>query len=181
MFLSFTSSFAGHCKGYGFARFDSPSAALQVILHSRSLEIKILDVFKLKFVIQARHVLEGQEVRGHRVDCEWVKEGTHTLASLHSKVLYVDHLPPAFRDLPQFRKLFATVVSPPYCQIAQKHGVLQKWGLVEFDTAEQAEATMEALKGATLDGQPVRVQYCVPNIHAINIYMSFVNNPLDNR
>jgi len=148
----------GHCKGYGFARFDSPSAALQ-----------------------ARHVLEGQEVRGHRVDCEWVKEGTHTLASLHSKVLYVDHLPPAFRDLPQFRKLFATVVSPPYCQIAQKHGVLQKWGLVEFDTAEQAEATMEALKGATLDGQPVRVQYCVPNIHAINIYMSFVNNPLDNR
>ena len=110
-----------------------------------------------------------------------MKEGTHTLASLHSKVLYVDHLPPAFRDLPQFRRLFATVVSPPYCQIAQKHGVLQNWGLVEFDTAQQAEATMEALRGATLDGHPVRVQYCVPNIHAINIYMSFVNNPLDNR
>ena len=132
-------------------------------------------------MLQARHVLEGQEVRGHRVDCEWVKEGSHSIASLHSKVLYVDHLPTGFRDLPQFRKLFASVVSPPYCQIAQKHGVLQNWGLVEFDTAEQAEATMEAVKGATLDEVPVRVQYCVPNVHAINIYMSFVNNPLDNR
>ena len=115
------------------------------------------------------------------MDCEWVKEGSHSIASLHSKVLYVDHLPTGFRDLPQFRKLFASVVSPPYCQIAQKHGVLQNWGLVEFDTAEQAEATMEAVKGATLDEVPVRVQYCVPNVHAINIYMSFVNNPLDNR
>ena len=38
---------------------------------------------------------------------------------------------------------------------------------------------METLKGARLDSQPIRVQYCIPNIHAINIYMSFVNNPLE--
>ena len=126
-------------------------------------------------------MLEGQDVRGHTVDCEWIKEGTHPLASLHSKVLYVDQLPDSFRDLPQFRALFARVVTPPYCQIAQKHGVLQPWGLVEYNTGQEAEATVEALRGATLDGQPVRVQFCVPNVHAINIYMSFVNNPLDNR
>ena len=29
-FLYSTTSSSGHCKGYGFARFDSPSAALQV-------------------------------------------------------------------------------------------------------------------------------------------------------
>lgn len=130
---------------------------------------------------QARHVLEGQEVRGHLVACEWVKEGTHPLATLHSKVLYVDKLPEGFRDLPQFRKLFAAVVTPPYCQIAQKHGVLQSWGLVEYNTPAEAEATVEAIVDATFEGQEVRVQYCVPNIHAINIYMSFVNNPLDKR
>lgn len=50
-------------KGYGFACFKSKVAALQ-----------------------ARHVLEGQEVRGHTIDCGWIKEGTHQLADLQSKV-----------------------------------------------------------------------------------------------
>merc|ERR1719410_2474874 len=27
--------------------------------------------------------------------------------------------------------------------------------------------------------EEVRVQYCIPNIHAINIYMNFVNNPME--
>ena len=70
----------------------------------------------------------------------------------------------------------------PHCvllQIAQKHGVLQDWGLVEYTSAEEAEATMETLRGARLDTEEVRVQYCIPNIHAINIYMNFVNNPME--
>ena len=40
---------------------------------------------------------------------------------------------------------------------------------------------METLKDAQLDSQPIRVQYCIPNNHAINIYMSFVNNPMEVR
>ena len=68
-----------------------------------------------------------------------------------------------------------------FCQIAQKNGVLQDWGLVEYNTAQQAEETMETLNNAKLDDIPIRVQYCIPNIHAINIYMSFVNNPMENR
>jgi len=142
--------------GYGFAQFSNCVAGLQ-----------------------ARHVLDGQEVRGHQVDCDWVKEGTHTIGSLHSKVLYVDNLPSGFRDLVKFRSIFSTVVNPPYCQIAQKHGVLQDWGLVEYNTPDQAEETMSGLSDITLDGVKIRVQYCIPNIHAINIYMKFVNNPLD--
>ena len=66
-------------------------------------------------------------------------------------------------------------------QIAQKNGVIQDWGLVEYNSAEEAENTMAALHDAMLDETKIRVQYCIPNIHAINIYMSFVNNPLDNR
>ena len=52
---------------------------------------------------------------------------------------------------------------------------------MEFNTAEQAESTMETLSNATLDEIPIRIQYCIPNIHAINIYMSFVNNPMEAR
>ncbi len=38
---------------------------------------------------------------------------------------------------------------------------------------------MQALEGECIEGQPVRIQYCIPGVHAINIYMSFVNNPMD--
>ena len=34
------------------------------------------------------------------------------------QVLYVDKLPAGFRDLAQFRKLFSTIVNPPYCQVS---------------------------------------------------------------
>ena len=77
-------------------------------------------------------------------------------------------------------------------QIAMKNGVIQPWGLVEFKTAEEAEETRERLDGAIIGGsdQPeadgekakqhrIRVQFCVPGMHAINIYMGFVNDPLD--
>ena len=66
-------------------------------------------------------------------------------------------------------------------QIAQKNGVIQQWGLVEYNSADEAERTMDVLQDATLDDTKIRVQYCIPNIHAITIYMSFVNNPMDNR
>ena len=57
--------------------------------------------------------------------------------------------------------------------------MLQDWGLVEYNTAEEAEATMETLRDAKLDDINIRVQFCIPNIHAINIYMTFVNNPME--
>ena len=44
-----------------------------------------------------------------------------------------------------------------------------------------SELDLQSLKNAKLDDIPVRIQYCIPNIHAINIYMSFVNNPMENR
>ena len=70
------STISGAFKGYGFASFNSKVAALQ-----------------------ARHVLDGQEVGGHLLDsgekvgghlveCGWLKEGTHKLSDLQSKVCY---------------------------------------------------------------------------------------------
>ena len=61
-----------------------------------------------------------------------------------------------------------------------KNGVLMNWGLVEFKSSEEAETTLERLNGHEIvPGHSIRVQYCVPGAHAINIYMAFVNNPMD--
>ena len=82
---------------------------------------------------------------GHALDCDWLKMHSgggcggseraeraeqesaadpaadqSTSApeiSLHSKCLYVDQLPPDYRDMGEFRRLFSAVVSPPYCQV----------------------------------------------------------------
>ena len=64
--LSSCDEISGLFKGYGFACFHNKVAALQ-----------------------ARHVLEGQEVGGHLVDCGWLKEGSHQLSDLDSKVCYL--------------------------------------------------------------------------------------------
>ena len=61
-----------------------------------------------------------------------------------------------------------------------KNGVIQKWGLVEFNTGEEAETTLEKINGHEIvAGNNIRVQFCIPGVHAINIYMNFVNNPMD--
>ena len=57
--------------------------------------------------------------------------------------------------------------------------MIHNWGLVEFQSSGEAEATMQALQGETIEGQGIRVQFCIPGVHAINIYMAFVNNPMD--
>ena len=61
--LSWHDEISGLFKGYGFACFHNKVSALQ-----------------------ARHVLEGQEVGGHTVDCGWLKEGSHKVSDLDSKV-----------------------------------------------------------------------------------------------
>ena len=67
--------------------------------------------------MQARHVLEGHELRGHSLDCGWLQVGSHPLSTLQSKVLYVDNLPKGYKDMGQFRNLFSRIVKPPYCQV----------------------------------------------------------------
>ena len=49
-------------------------------------------------------------------------------------------------------------------------GVVQDWGLVEFFDPEDAEATQVKLNGRCIRGQPIRIQYCIPGVRAINIH-----------
>ena len=90
--------FLGTSKGYGLVKYASKASS-----------------------IQARHVLEGYQVRdGHTLDCDWLQHNrpVDTVTSLHSKCLYVDQLPADYRDMAQFRRLFSKVVNPPYCQVS---------------------------------------------------------------
>lgn len=118
--MKFFPAVAGEFKGYALILYQSKTSSLQ-----------------------AKYVLEGRVVRdGHLLDCDWLKmqtgsgagagveqqEGADPAAaipsaaeiSLHSKCLYVDQLPPDYRDMGEFRRLFSAVVSPPYCQVRPK-------------------------------------------------------------
>ena len=51
------------------------------------------------------------------VQVDWLNSSHLSYSALHSKCLYVDHLPPNYRDLNNFRKIFSVVKNPPYCQV----------------------------------------------------------------
>ncbi|CAB4067386.1 unnamed protein product [Lepeophtheirus salmonis] len=151
------SDLTGKFKGYALVEYKTKSAS-----------------------IQAKHILDGHKLRGHTLEADWLTLDRVHETSLHSKCLFVDRLPTDYRDMGEFRKLFSSVVHPPYCQIAMKNGVIQNWGLVEFQRSQDAERTLLAMNGyEIIPGSKIRVQYCIPGVHAINVYMSFVNNPMD--
>ena len=111
IFTLISSCFSGTSKGYGLVKYASKASS-----------------------IQARHVLEGYQVRdGHTLDCDWLQHNrpVDTVTSLHSKCLYVDQLPADYRDMAQFRRLFSKVVNPPYCQVSSLRPLL--FGVMNLD------------------------------------------------
>ncbi|KAK3909479.1 Ribonucleoprotein PTB-binding 1 [Frankliniella fusca] len=142
----------GESKGYGFVEYMSKETALH-----------------------AKNMLDRKSVEDLVLCCDWLDSSHVTFESLHSKCLFVDHLPKDFRDMGQFRKVFSAIVSPPYCQIALKNGCPQDWGLVEYSSAEDAEAAQSSLNRYLLCGQPIRVSYYMPGVRAINLYLKLLN------
>jgi hypothetical protein len=57
------------------------------------------------------------------LQADWISSTHISLKQLHSKCLYVDHLPPNYRDMAAYRKIFSVVKNPPYCQVKknEKH------------------------------------------------------------
>jgi hypothetical protein len=149
---------SGESKGYGLVKYCSNEAAAQ-----------------------ARHLLDGRDIRGFSIQADWLNSTHISFKQLHSKCLYVDNLPPNYRDMTTYRKIFSVIKNPPYCQIAMRNGVIQDWGLVEFFDSEEAEKTQEELNGYNLKGYNIRVHYCIPGVNAINIYMKVVNAPADTK
>jgi len=147
------SEVTGESKGYGLVKYESQEAAAQ-----------------------AKQFVNGSLLEDEAIQVDWLNSSFIQYSQLHSKCLYVSNLPPNFRDLAQFRKIFSVVKNPPYCQIAMKNGVLQNWGLVEFFDHNDAERTQQEIDGYNLKGSNIRVLYCIPGVNAINIYMSLVTS-----
>ncbi|CAG0919568.1 unnamed protein product [Notodromas monacha] len=61
-------------------------------------------------------------------------------------------------------------------QIALKQGSPQDYGLVEFETAEQAEITAELRHGAPFRNSKLSISYFIPGQRAINIYMKILHD-----
>ncbi|CAG7822372.1 unnamed protein product [Allacma fusca] len=143
----------GESKGYGFVEYVTKEAALQ-----------------------AKNALDGRQILDFTAVCDWLDSSHVTVRSLHSKCLYVDRLPPNYRDMGEFRRIFSTVVNPPYCQIALKNGCPLDWGLVEFTGEDDAERTQQNLDGFVLHGHSIRVAYYIPGVRAINLYLKLLND-----
>ncbi len=151
--------FTGESKGYGLIKYVSSDAAAQ-----------------------ARHLLDGRTVTGgrenphdlYRLDCDWLNSSHISFGSLHSKAMYVDHLPPNFRDQAELKRLFSVKKDPPYCHFAMTKGVIQDWALVEFFNHKDTEDTQAATNHTVLHGRRIRVHYCIPGVKAMNIHMQVI-------
>ncbi|XP_014848175.1 PREDICTED: ribonucleoprotein PTB-binding 2 [Poecilia mexicana] len=135
------SELTGHSKGYGFVEYmkkDSASRARSELLGrplgDRSLMVQWMDVNQL-----------SQE------------------ENLHSKCLCVDRLPLDLCDSEELAQLFSETYKPVFCQLAQDEGSpVRGFGVVEYESAEQAEAVLTEMDRTLVGGQEVRLSLCTP-------------------
>ncbi|KAM6921096.1 ribonucleoprotein PTB-binding 2 [Xenentodon cancila] len=135
------SELTGHSKGYGFVEYmkkDSASRARSELLGrpmgDRTLMVQWMDVNQL-----------SQE------------------ENLHSKCLCVDRLPLDFCDSEELTQLFSETYKPVFSQLAQDEGSpVRGFGVVEYESAEQAEAVLIEMDRTPVGGQEVRLSLCTP-------------------
>jgi len=56
-----------------------------------------------------------------------------------------------------------------------RNGCPLSWGLVEYKDPCEAESTFDALKDLEIQGEKVRVEYYIPGVRAINLYLNLLN------
>nr|XP_043900415.1 ribonucleoprotein PTB-binding 2 [Solea senegalensis] len=135
------SELTGHSKGYGFVEYmkkDSASRARSELLGrplgDRSLMVQWMDVNQL-----------SQE------------------ENLHSRCLCVDRLPLDLCDSEELSQLFSETYKPVFCQLAQDEASpVRGFGVVEYESAEQAEAVLTEMDRTLVGGQEVRLSLCTP-------------------
>ncbi|XP_041646684.1 ribonucleoprotein PTB-binding 2 isoform X2 [Cheilinus undulatus] len=135
------SELTGHSKGYGFVEYmkkDSASRARSELLGrplgDRSLMVQWMDVNQL-----------SQE------------------ENLHSKCLCINRLPLDLCDSEELAQLFSETYKPVFCQLAQDEGSpVRGFAVVEYESAEQAEAVLIEMDRTLVGGQEVRLSLCTP-------------------
>ncbi|TVK90658.1 Ribonucleoprotein PTB-binding 2 [Bagarius yarrelli] len=135
------SELTGHSKGYGFVEYmkkDSASRARSELLGKvqgdRFLMVQWSDVNQLS---TAQHV--------------------------HSKCLCVERLPVDFESSEELAHIFSEHYKPVFCQLAQDEGsAVRGFAVVEYETAEQAEAVLLEMDRHLIQGQEIRLSLCSP-------------------
>uniref|UniRef100_A0A8C8UHH8 Ribonucleoprotein PTB-binding 1 n=1 Tax=Peromyscus maniculatus bairdii TaxID=230844 RepID=A0A8C8UHH8_PERMB len=130
----------GHSKGYGFAEYMKKDSAAR-----------------------AKSDLLGKPLGPRTLYVHWTDAGQLTPALLHSRCLCVDHLPPGFSDVDALRRALSAVYTPTFCQLAcGQDGQLKGFAVLEYETAEMAEAAQQRADGLALGGSHLRVSFCAP-------------------
>ncbi|TNN37243.1 Ribonucleoprotein PTB-binding 2 [Liparis tanakae] len=135
------SELTGHSKGYGFVEYmkkDSASRArselLGRVLDDRSLMVQWMDV----------NQLSHEE-------------------KLHSRCLCISRLPLDLCDSEELTRLFSETYKPVFCQLAQdESSPVRGFGVVEYESSEQAEAVLMEMDRTPVGGQEVRLSLCTP-------------------
>uniref|UniRef100_A0A4W5R1J4 Ribonucleoprotein PTB-binding 1 n=1 Tax=Hucho hucho TaxID=62062 RepID=A0A4W5R1J4_9TELE len=134
------SELTGHSKGYGFVEYMKKDSASR-----------------------ARSELLGRPQGDRAVMVQWTDVNQLTAGHhLHSKCLCVDRLPQEY-DSEELSLLFSDRYKPVFCQLAQDEGSpVRGFGVVEYESAEQAEAILIEIDRTLVGGQEIRLSLCTP-------------------
>ncbi|KAK6313800.1 hypothetical protein J4Q44_G00152590 [Coregonus suidteri] len=134
------SELTGHSKGYGFVEYMKKDSASR-----------------------ARSELLGRPQGDRAVMVQWTDVNQLTAGHhLHSKCLCVDRLPQEY-DSEELTLLFSDRYKPVFCQLAQDEGSpVRGFGVVEYESAEQAEAILIEMDRRLVGGQEIRLSLCNP-------------------
>ncbi|XP_048346565.1 ribonucleoprotein PTB-binding 1 isoform X1 [Sphaerodactylus townsendi] len=130
----------GHSKGYGFVEYMKKDSAAR-----------------------AKSDLLGKQLGTRTLYVHWTDVNQLTLDLLHSKCLCVDKLPHNYNDVEELRQAFSALCPAAFCQLAcGQDGQLKGFAILEYQSAEIAEAVQEATNGMPLAGNHIRVSFCAP-------------------
>uniref|UniRef100_A0A673YEW2 Ribonucleoprotein PTB-binding 1 n=1 Tax=Salmo trutta TaxID=8032 RepID=A0A673YEW2_SALTR len=134
------SELTGHSKGYGFVEYMKKDSASR-----------------------ARSELLGRPQGDRAVMVQWTDVNQLTAGHhLHSKCLCVDRLPQEYES-EELNLLFSDRYKPVFCQLAQDEGSpVRGFGVVEYESAEQAEAILIEMDKTLVGGQEIRLSLCTP-------------------
>lgn len=141
----------GESKGYGFVEYNEP----------------------IEKVGQIKCALDWSEVDGHTVHCDAIVDSSQsgiTFQDLHSRCLIIDNLPKDYSDSFVLRQLFSELVKPVYCQIVTKEGESLGFGILEYDSAEDAEKAFNKFNQYEVNRVPMNISYCIPGKSAIHMF-----------
>ncbi|XP_030061755.1 ribonucleoprotein PTB-binding 2 [Microcaecilia unicolor] len=134
------SEFTGRSKGYGFVEYMKKDCAAK-----------------------ARLELLGRSLRESTLFAQWMDVNQLTADLIHSKCLCVDRIPKDCNDSEELLQTFSSLHKPIFCQFAQDEGsYFGGFAVIEYETAEQAEAVKDTSDGLMLRGNPLRVSFCAP-------------------